>query len=631
MRIAVFTYGFPEKPDGNYTPAVIEMLCGIARFHDVFVFSVGGGRPAHRCKYEFENLTVIATGKLRSVSILFELVFIVREFFKLHNAQPFKLVHGIWHVGSLTATLFGRSIKKPIVLSMMGGEIVHLKTIDYGVISRAKWRWILRQCMKMADVITVGSEYYLKKVKAFYPEGESKLKLASLGIDPSKLILREKSDSERIQALCISSLHPVKNTEEIIKLVATFKEKNIDWTIAGDGPQREILEQQVKELHLEHRVRFSGWCASTHFRQQIGSYDLLISASSHEAQGMGLIEAAASGLPILSTRVGAAEVLQALGAAIELVDAIEDLPDVFAKMLELLPEKKRQALAAAKKIIDCYHIKAANRRFLSIYKKASTAKLEKSSPWYAVPLPLYMRLLRSLRALVFAFAAPIIMHIRKKNADTKVGGLTLYTQLDVFHPKFFFSGRILGSYLCSKHIGRHSVLDMGTGSGIVGIMAAQKGASVTAIDINPAAVALARRNAELHKLNGKMHCLESDLFAELGSEKFDWIVFNPPYLDGVAKSHESAAWYAGADYSTIDRFLQAAPKFLAKNGRIVLIFSSDMPLSKMDEKFKKFGYLVDAHCVYKHLFELFHVVELKPVMQKFYEILPEKISEELAV
>ena len=119
------------------------------------------------------------------------------------------------------------------------------------------------------------------------------------------------------------------------------------------------------------------------------------------------------------------------------------------------------------------------------------------------------------------------------------------------------------------------VLDMGTGSGILAIIAAKQGADVTAVDINPRAIECARRKAQ--KSGVKIGFLESDLFENIKG-KFDLITFNPPYVPTEPeelKNIESTAWDGGEQgRKVIICFLKSAPKFLKPGGRILLMVSS---------------------------------------------------------
>lgn len=77
------------------------------------------------------------------------------------------------------------------------------------------------------------------------------------------------------------------------------------------------------------------------------------------------------------------------------------------------------------------------------------------------------------------------------------------------------------------------IADVGTGSGIIAVCAALKlpTARITAIDKSPAALAVARRNAETHKVADRIEFVESDLFEKVAADRrFDFIASNPPYI-----------------------------------------------------------------------------------------------------
>lgn len=78
-----------------------------------------------------------------------------------------------------------------------------------------------------------------------------------------------------------------------------------------------------------------------------------------------------------------------------------------------------------------------------------------------------------------------------------------------------------------------SILDLCTGSGCIGIACAHyfPEANVTLSDISTDALAVANKNVSLHQLNHRVSAVHSDLFAGLGSQRFDLIVSNPPYVD----------------------------------------------------------------------------------------------------
>lgn len=104
------------------------------------------------------------------------------------------------------------------------------------------------------------------------------------------------------------------------------------------------------------------------------------------------------------------------------------------------------------------------------------------------------------------------------------------------------------------------VLDMGTGCGILGILAAKKVRRVVADDVNPYAISCAKENAAFNNIRRNMALIQGDLFTPLHeTEKFEVILFNAPSLpadESEAESWIGRAWAGGATgRQIIDRFI----------------------------------------------------------------------------
>ena len=79
-------------------------------------------------------------------------------------------------------------------------------------------------------------------------------------------------------------------------------------------------------------------------------------------------------------------------------------------------------------------------------------------------------------------------------------------------------------------------LDLCTGSGCLAILLAKTFAAVRvdAVDIDPGALAVARRNISAYRMQRRIRLLRSDMFASLAGERYDLVIANPPYVDAVA-------------------------------------------------------------------------------------------------
>jgi release factor glutamine methyltransferase len=121
-----------------------------------------------------------------------------------------------------------------------------------------------------------------------------------------------------------------------------------------------------------------------------------------------------------------------------------------------------------------------------------------------------------------------------------------------------------------------AVLDLCSGTGILGLTAARLGDRATAVDLSRRAVLNARLNARLNGLD--LEVLRGDLFEPVRGRRFDLIVSNPPYIPappGGAPRGRSRAWDAGRDgREFLDRICNRAAEHLRPGGRVLLVHSS---------------------------------------------------------
>lgn len=136
----------------------------------------------------------------------------------------------------------------------------------------------------------------------------------------------------------------------------------------------------------------------------------------------------------------------------------------------------------------------------------------------------------------------------------------------VYHPRE--DSELLADAVEKYAYGR--VLDMGTGSGIQGIIAARKGCDVTFSDTDPLALRCAEANSAANGVKGKF--IESDLFSGIHGS-FDTIIFNPPYLP--SDSFTETALDGGRDgRHYIKRFIDSYNGFVNPRHVVLLLESS---------------------------------------------------------
>lgn len=142
----------------------------------------------------------------------------------------------------------------------------------------------------------------------------------------------------------------------------------------------------------------------------------------------------------------------------------------------------------------------------------------------------------------------------------------------VFNPTLFRSSELFAKSLSSEWIRSGStVLDMGTGSGIGAVYAAQWAAHVVAVDVNPEAVCCARINVLLNHVDDRVEVREGDLFEPVCDMRFDAILFNPPFFRGRPRDVSDFAWRSE---DVAERFAAGLRGRLAPGGCAWVILSS---------------------------------------------------------
>lgn len=118
------------------------------------------------------------------------------------------------------------------------------------------------------------------------------------------------------------------------------------------------------------------------------------------------------------------------------------------------------------------------------------------------------------------------------------------------------------------------VLDVGTGSGLIALMLAQRfeGAEIIAIDIDPGAVEQARYNFGQSPWSNRLACQQTALQDLEGQAKYDLIVSNPPYFQDSLKNPDSQrAMARHTDTLSYQELMAHSARLLKEGGRLALV------------------------------------------------------------
>jgi HemK-related putative methylase len=184
----------------------------------------------------------------------------------------------------------------------------------------------------------------------------------------------------------------------------------------------------------------------------------------------------------------------------------------------------------------------------------------------------------------------------------QVAGLRILVLPSVANPKLLRTGAFFASRIDATMIrAGSSVLDMGTGSGICALLAAQQARRVVGVDINPAAVRCARINAAINRLESRAEFRHGDLFAPVQGERFDCVLFNPPFLLGTPRDARDAAWRS-EDGAL--RFAAGLRDHLLPGGTaFVLLSSFGDACASYETQLRRHGFALSVHATHRYLSE----------------------------
>ncbi len=361
-----------SKFNGDY-PLFDDFLLRLdpSRFQSIVCFL--RGKPEHKSRLEKEGVKTIyldiSTKKGRGVKLtkLLRLKGILQEegIDLIHCQRHKPTVYGVW-------------------AAMMAGGLPVIASVHGAKRTRSRRRRLANRVLfsKAAKVIAVSNAVRKDILMTNGWLSEEKVIAVQNGLDYTALLKAQSLSKKELrhQTLrgydqyfwfgTVGRLTPVKNHERLIRAFAGVTRRLPDTIllIAGSGPLDRELTELIKNNNLEERVHLMGYRQDV--PQLLRTLDAFVFPSISEGLGLALLEAMASGLPIVASRIDASlEVMDGLdcGIYVNPLDE-EDIVEGMVKMKELDPDVHVQmGEMARKRAIDCFSIDRVASEITSIY------------------------------------------------------------------------------------------------------------------------------------------------------------------------------------------------------------------------------------------------------------------------
>ena len=300
-RIAVIVPGGVQE--GQHIPAIVGLLSRLSRFNTIHLYSFSDG-PIHPLLDCPEIIRELAPKLLRWSKLLSMKYF----FFKIladHRRHVFSLLHCFWiNPAGITGLFTNLLAKIPFLLSLPGGDIVYLKSINYGGMRSPFHRAFIRWCCRMADRVTILSRYQesIMKMNRVYPRRSA---IIPFGVDANAFSYRPKEFSIPLRMISIGNINGVKDIFVQIDTLAILRRK-IDsrLTIVGPDHLKGELREYARDLRVEQFIDWTGERPHSDVPSILQSSHLLLHTAWYEAQAMVVMEAFTAGTLVVGTRVG---------------------------------------------------------------------------------------------------------------------------------------------------------------------------------------------------------------------------------------------------------------------------------------------------------------------------------------
>lgn len=361
LRVVWIVPGFSSDESDWCIPALLDLARAVARRCRLTIVAMR--YPYRHDSYQVAGAAVRSIGGAHRGPLYTPALW--RDTAAAVGAIGCDVLHAFWaYEPGLIAARF--SSKWPVVISLAGGEVVHLPEIRYGLMGRLRTRVPICWALRRARVVTAGSPYLMEHAHRMLLLRT--LRHLPLGVDLRRWPLT-RHDFRLPMILNVGSLAPVKGQAVLLRafgrVLRQIPEARL--RIAGGGRELGRLDSLVQELEMSQSVELAGAVPHQELAVCYGQASMFVQASWHEAQGMALLEAAACGLPIAGTAVGA---LASLAPAAALGVPAGDEHGLATAMLRLLDHPDEAACLGRKAremVEETYEVEMAANRLLELY------------------------------------------------------------------------------------------------------------------------------------------------------------------------------------------------------------------------------------------------------------------------
>lgn len=257
----------------------------------------------------------------------------------------------------------------PYIVSLRGGDVPGFRPYDFARQHRLLAPW-LRRVWRRAHAVVANSQGLHALGARFEPEVP--IAIIPNGVDAERFEVAERQWAPA-RLLFVGRVVYQKGIDLLLAALAGLTMPEWHLTIVGDGPRRAELAAQAEQLGIAPRVNFAGWKSGAELAAAYAQANLFAYASRHEGMPNALLEAMASGLPAVATRIAGNEELVVPSETGLLVPA-EDVAALRGALVTLMADpaqRQRYGAAARKRAQTRYSWQAVAEQYAALLDQAT--------------------------------------------------------------------------------------------------------------------------------------------------------------------------------------------------------------------------------------------------------------------
>ncbi|HUF37252.1 MAG TPA: glycosyltransferase family 4 protein [Anaerolineales bacterium] len=264
-------------------------------------------------------------------------------------------------------TLFG----VPYVVSLRGGDVPGFRPYDFARYHRVSAP-LIRQVWRGAGAVVANS----RGLRAMAQRFERRVPIETIpnGVDPAAFAPPERDWGE-VRLLFVGRVVYQKGLDLLLHALGRLADRPWTLTVAGDGPQRDPLETLAERLGIAGRIRFAGWLQGENLVRAYHAANLFAYPSRHEGMPNAVLEAMASGLPVIATRISGNEELVVEGETGLLVES-ENQQALEGALADLMADgdlRRRLGAAGRARAVERYPWERVTARYLEVLERVAGA------------------------------------------------------------------------------------------------------------------------------------------------------------------------------------------------------------------------------------------------------------------